>query len=245
MKDREVINAFVAHLQTNGHANLEVEEWPEDVNRDSQEIDAIAGVFAIEHTSIDTLPNHRRDSDWFMQVVGGLEQELSGSIPFRLNITLEYEAVKIGQNWSAIRNALRSWLIKNASELEDGSHILDHIPGVPFRLHIRKASGRRPGLFFGRFDPVDDTLPARTSQLLTRKAKKLFRYQSSGKTTVLLIESDDIALMNEAKMLEVVRVGFDGGLPPGVDQLWYADTSIPSEILFRDLTLAVRETLAQ
>jgi hypothetical protein len=56
MKDRDVISAFVAYLQTNGHPNLKVERWPEDENRDSQEIDAIAGAFAIEHTSIDTLP---------------------------------------------------------------------------------------------------------------------------------------------------------------------------------------------
>lgn len=34
-------------------------------SRKTSDIDAIAGYFAIEHTSIDTLPNQRRDSDWF------------------------------------------------------------------------------------------------------------------------------------------------------------------------------------
>jgi hypothetical protein len=63
MNDRDVIRAFVAYLQENGHPNLEVERWPEDENRVSKEIDAIAGVLSIEHTSIDTLPNQRRDSD--------------------------------------------------------------------------------------------------------------------------------------------------------------------------------------
>ncbi|MCU0574863.1 MAG: hypothetical protein MUC41_18015 [Syntrophobacteraceae bacterium] len=240
MKDRDVITTFVAYLQTKGHPDLRVEEWPEDVNRDSLEIDAIAGPFAIEHTSIDTLPNQRRDSDWFTQVVGGLEKELSGSITFRLNVTLEYEAVKKGQNWSAIQNALKAWLTMDAPQLEDGKHILDHIPGVPFHLRIVKSSARPAGLFFSRYDRGDDTLSDRTRELLVRKAEKLQRYQSSGKTTLLLVESDDIALMNESKMFEAVRIAFDGGLPPGVDQLWYADTSIPSEILFTDFTPAVK-----
>lgn len=240
MNDRDVIKAFVAYLKTKGYPCLKVEQWPEDENRDSQEIDAIAGPFAIEHTSIDTLPNQRRDSDWFMKVVGGLEKGLSGSIPFRLNITLDYQAVKKGQNWTVIQNALRTWLITEAPQLDDGTHTLDHIPGVPFRLHIVKASSRRPGLLFARFDPGDNTLPDRTRQLVVRKATKLRRYQSMDKTTVLLLESEDIALMNEAKMLAAVRTAFADGPLPGVDQLWYADTSLPNEILFEDFTLALK-----
>jgi hypothetical protein len=240
MKDRDVIYAFVAYLQANGHPKIKVDQWPEDEHRNSEQIDAIAGIFAIEHTSIDTLPNQRRDSDWFMQVVGGLKQEPGDLIPFRLSITLEYHAVKKGQDWSAIHEALKTWLITDALQLEDGKHIVDHIPGVPFRLRVVKSSTRPAGLFFSRYDPNDDTLSERARQLLARKAEKLLRYQSTGKTTVLLVESDDIALMDEAKMLEAVRIAFDGGLPPGVDQLWYANTSIPSEIQFVDFTRAVK-----
>ncbi|HIJ75991.1 MAG TPA: hypothetical protein HPP81_04670 [Deltaproteobacteria bacterium] len=175
-----------------------------------------------------------------MQVVGGLEKALSDAVPFYLSITLEYQAVKKGQNWSAIQNALKTWLITDVSRLGDENHTLDHIPGVPFRLHITKASSRRPGLFFARYDPGDNTLPDRTRQLLVRKAEKLLRYQSAGKTTVLLVESEDIALMNEAKMLAAVRTAFADGPPSGVHQLWYVDTSIPIEILFKDFTLALK-----
>jgi hypothetical protein len=237
MKDRDVINAFVAYLQKNGHPGIEVEHWPEDENRNSEEIDAIAGPFAIEHTSIDTLPHQRRDSDWFMQVVGGLEQEFSGSIPFRLSITLEYRAVKKGQSWSAIRNAIRTWLSTDALLLREGNHILDNIRGVPFRLHIAKDSGRPCALRFRRFDPGEDTtLSDRLRQLVVRKSKKLLRYQETGKTTLLLVESEDIALMNDSKMFMAIREAFPAGLSTGMDQLWYADTSVPSDILFRDFT---------
>lgn len=64
MNDCDVINAFVTYLWENGHSCLQVDRWPDKENRNLADIDAIAGAFAIEHTSIDTLPNQRRDSDW-------------------------------------------------------------------------------------------------------------------------------------------------------------------------------------
>jgi hypothetical protein len=171
-----------------------------------------------------------------MQTVGGLEQELQGKLPFRLSIALDYAAVTKGQDWAAIPERLKSWLTKEAARLADGRHVLDSILGIPFQLHVRKASGRPPGVFFGRFAPGDDTLPDRIREQLDRKAKKLAKYQRIGKTTVLLIENDDIALMNERKLLDAIQEAYPGGPPAGVDQIWYVDTSIPSEVEFRDFT---------
>jgi hypothetical protein len=241
MNDRDVINAFVDYLREKGHPGLQVDRRPDKDNRDATDIDAIAGPFAIEHTSIETLPNQRRDSDWFMRAAGGLEQELPIIPPFRLRISLQYDAVKKGQDWTEIRDALKSWITNEAPGLEDGRHVLDDIPGVPFRLHVTKAGDRRPGILFARFEPGDETLPNRLQEQFNRKAKKLAKYQGSSKITVLLVENDDIALMNEAKLLDAIRKAYPAGPPPGVDQIWYADTSIPSEMEFSDFTPDLRK----
>jgi len=45
MNDRDVIQAFIEHLRTNGYPALKVDCWPEDKNKN--DIDAIAGPFAI------------------------------------------------------------------------------------------------------------------------------------------------------------------------------------------------------
>src|SRR6266446_9159588 len=74
MTDREVIESFVAFLAAHGRPGLVVTDWPED-HKDG-EIDAVAGDLAIEHTSIDTLKHQRRDSDWFVRLIAGLEQEV-------------------------------------------------------------------------------------------------------------------------------------------------------------------------
>ena len=61
MVDRDGIELFVNHLsRQRGFAKLVMDRWPEDENRQSPEIDAIAGPFAIEHTSIDSVANQRR-----------------------------------------------------------------------------------------------------------------------------------------------------------------------------------------
>jgi hypothetical protein len=93
---------------------------------------------------------------------------------------------------------------------------------------------------FARFEPDDTTLPDRIRVQCDRKAQKLVQYP--GKIKILLIENDDIALMNASKMLDAIRTAYPTGLPPGVDQIWYVDTAIPSpsEIEFRDFTFDLR-----
>lgn len=241
MNDRDVVDAFVVYLSEHGHPDLRVDRRPDDENRDSADIDAIAGAFAIEHTSIETIANQRRDSNWFMRAAGGLEQELLSKPPFRLNVTLEYHAVTKGQDWPRIRQALKSWITDEVPRLADGRHVLDNIPGVPLRLHARKASSRPAGVFFARFEPDDETLPERIREQFDRKANKLAKYHDASKTTVLLIENDDLALMNEGKMLDAIQNAYPNGPPQEVDQIWYADTSIPNEIEFRDLSPHLRQ----
>jgi len=241
MNDRDVVDAFVTHLRDHGNPGLQVDRRPDEENRGSSDIDAIAGTFAIEHTSIDTLPNQRRDSDWFMRAAGSLEWELEAAPPFRLNITLEYDAIGTGQNWVAVRAALKRWVSNEAPGLPEGRSLVENPPGIPFRLHVVKSSERRPGVFFARFQPDDDTLPARVKVAFDRKAEKLARYQTPGVTTILLVENDDIALMNQWKMLEAIQTAFPMGPPPGVDEVWYADTSIQSALEFRDFTPELRK----
>lgn len=42
--------------------------------------------------------------------------------------------------------------------------------------------------------------------------------------------------MNEGKMVDSIRKAYPAGFPLEVDEIWYADTSIPSEIEFWDFT---------
>ena len=71
------------------------------------------------------------------------------------------------------------------------------------------------------------------------KGAKLEKSQNLGTMGILLVENGDIALMNELKMLDAIRTAYPDGLPPGADELWFADTSIPDNPHFREFTADV------
>ena len=237
LTDKKVIGLFVKHLVDQGHPGIEVDAWPDEET--PSEIDAIAGPFAIEHTSVDTIPNQRRDGAWFSRVVKPLEDEFRCRLPFRLVLTFPYEGIQTGQDWSEINVALRDWILNEAPRLPIGSHAIGSVPEIPFEFHAAKRSSSHSGLLFGRFAPYDRTLPHRLREQLDRKLKKLSPYKGKNKTTILLVESDDIALMNDGIMWDGLSSAYTDGLPQGLDEIWFADTSIPEEIVFTDMTQAV------
>lgn len=240
LNDKAVVQEFVTYLSNNGHPGLRVDRCPDEENRDTPDIDAIAGKFAIEHTSIDTVTNQRRNDAWFMEAAGSLESQLRGRLPFRLSLTLPYEAIALKQDWTAIKAALCSWIMNDAFSLPEGSNLITDGRQIPFHFRASKSTTRKPGLFFSRFSPTDSSLHKRVQDLFDRKAKKLSPYRSQGHRTILLVESNDIALMNELVLREAVQVAYPQGMPRGVDEIWFADTSIMPGTEFRDITDAVQ-----
>jgi hypothetical protein len=171
-----------------------------------------------------------------MQAAGDLEAELRGQLGYRLEITLPYEGIVKGQNWSQIRTALKSWILHQSISLADGPHTMQGISGVPFDFQVIKASDRGAGLFFRRSLPSDNSLPQRLLELFDRKVQKLAPFKTDGFTTILLVESDDISLMNQPLLVDAIRTALGGALPPGVDEVWHADTAIPTDLEFHDIT---------
>jgi hypothetical protein len=235
-QDKRLVEAFVCHLAQGPYPRLTISRFPDMENRDRKEIDAIAGDLAIEHTSIDTVPDQRRDDSYFMQVVRGLRQELQPLVHVRLTIGLDWTAVHPGQDWPAIRAAFRSWIVEKAHRLADGDHAMSGVPGIPFGFRAEKESDRPPRVVFRRTAPDDDSLPERVRDLVSRKADKLESY-AGGYVTVLLLESSDLALMNRTLLVNAIARAFADGLPSHLDEVWYADTSVPEgPPIFRELT---------
>ena len=151
-----------------------------------------------------------------------LESELPKP-PYELVICSEYDAVKKGQDWSEILNALKTWITQEAPQLADGEYDFDSLPGIPFPLRVEKSSDGSPGIYFMRRLPENnDSLPSRICEHLTskRKIEKLVPYKKDGFTTVLLIEGN----LTRNKMLHAIKLAFPDGLHPDLDELWYVST---------------------
>ena len=228
MKDREVIHSFVDYLRENGYPGLQVNRYPEDDT--DGDIDAIAGPFAIEHTSIDPLPNQRREAHWFKNAMGGLENELPKP-PFQLDMSSDYSAIQKPKLINKIRDAIKTWITEHSARLPFGRHILENVPGIPFRLYVTKEQDI-PGIFFARRDaPKDDTLYERIRQQLDKRANKLKKYQEPGTTIILLIEKYSIVVMSNLVLYNAIKCVYPDGPSLGVDEIWVADTSIASSTI--------------
>jgi len=179
MEEKSLIKEFISYLNKTGYSGLQIDKWPDEENRNCPDIDAIADNLAIEHTSIDTLPNQRRDSKWFSRIVQGLEDELQYQLSFNLRIIFPNDGIQTGQNWSQIRDAIRLWITAVAPTLNNGPHIVRGQKNIPFDFRVYKATDRTPRLSFGRFVPEDKSLPLRIREQLDRKINKLKPYNTS------------------------------------------------------------------
>jgi hypothetical protein len=222
MKDFQVIEAFVAYLRENRYPDLCIGRRPDKDNPQSKDIDAIAGPFAIEHTLITTFRNQKAQDNWFTKAMAKLESELPNP-PYELVINSEFDAVKIGQNWSEILSSLKNWIVQEAPKLGDGEYDFGRLPGIPFPLKVEKSRDKYPGIFFIRRLPDNnDSLPSRIYAHLTSKEKieKLVSYKNGGFTKVLLIEGN----LSRNKMLHALKLAFPDGLHPNLDEIWYVPT---------------------
>ncbi len=216
--DREIVARFVEHLQSKGYPDLRIDSWPEDDYPGQSVVEAIAGTLAIEHTSIDTLPEQRRIGEQFMEALAILELL---PVKARLSIVVPYELVTVGSDWESYRLALAHWIVNLSPTLRDGRHDV-RLPKTDLTCLALKQSAQPPGVILSRPIQDDHTLAQRVGQQITRKMKKLSRYKADGYTTVLILETHDQSLMNQHKMLEAVRTGV-GAMPDGLDQLWYTE----------------------
>ena len=165
------------------------------------------------------MPDQRRVGQQFVEALGLLERL---PVPARFNINVPYELVKVGADWTVYFLALAQWILVTAPTLPDGSFRIG-IPTTELECIALKDGSRPAGVFLSRPAPDDDTLPARISDQIVRKMKKLRRYKDDGHTTVLILETEDVALMNQHKMLEAVRTAVDGKMPEDLDQVWFTE----------------------
>jgi hypothetical protein len=132
----------------------------------------------------------------------------------RLTIRVPYELVTVGSDWKAYRAALEHWIVNVSPTLEDGEYAVD-MPNTDLKCEALTKTDRPHGTFLRRPAPEDDTLVQRVRQQIERKMKKVRRYKDEGHTTVLILETQDIALINQHKMLAAIREAVDGTMPEG------------------------------
>ena len=189
--------------------------------------------YAIEHTQIEAIPGLIRADQGYVQLIQPVIGELSGTLPgpavYALHFPIDtHLGVKLA-DLARIRQDFIAWIQskaqclyeRNRDRLEQerpSPRYLDSIaakpPGFPYpvRLSIGVAHSVSKGgtLRCARYAPDDEELETRRAErlleALRRKCPKLQRCKADGARTVLVLESNDIALTNHVLVGECLAM---------------------------------------
>lgn len=186
--------------------------------------------FVLEHTLIESVPGQIKDSMQFSELLGPLEKELKGYLPEPGYYTLavNFGAVEGAKDAERIREALKTWIIEKAPTLEVRSpdtipycSIREVPPGVSFEVELSRCRGSNGKLFIMRFSPTDleEQRKSRIREAFGRKCPKLQRARGKTRRSLLVLESDDIALANAHVVGEAV-----------IEELKFRQDDIPDDV---------------
>ena len=208
--------------------------------------------YAIEHTRIEAFPGQVRTDAEYVQLIVTVIDEVSGTLPgpahyellLPMNTHLGVKTAELDRR----RRGLIAWVRAKAQYMYEKNldrlsrdhktpRFLDCVetkpPSFPYavRLCVRPSRPRsEPGILrSARYAPNDEELEAsradRLRQALRRKCPKLMRCKEDGARTVLVLESDDLALTNHVLVGEpLVRLLAEcAGLP---DEIYLVETDL-------------------
>lgn len=113
--------------------NSENVSFPDENNRDTQDIDAMVlfqdKQIAIEHTSIDTLPNMRKMGAHFREGISSFETRWQGKLGYTVWLIFPYAKV----NWLQLAETVSNWLENNIKNVPYGTKVVS-LPKIDFTI---------------------------------------------------------------------------------------------------------------
>jgi len=213
LHEKKVILEVLKYISKKINKTYKIISYPDEVNRKSPACDMLVSFgnkkHAIEHTSIDSIPNQRRENNRFIKLLSPLGNELDNKLPtpghYQLVIDMDVIPVLNRSNGSKIYQLIKDWCIKIAPTLlmggthSDKKHFeRDRIAGVPFEITLYRWPGKDGEFRIARFssDQLEEKRKEVLKQALCSRGEKVSNYKREGCRTILILESNDRALAN-------------------------------------------------
>lgn len=220
------ISVVLSTLNEGEKGTFQITKWPDEENRSSKDCDALAQDnqgrnLAIEHTRIETFENQAQDSRRFVETFEPIIPEIENKLKCKICITLPTFALSIGQNWKGIARTLQTYLIEKGETLPWGDSRHENIPGIPFRFAVDRNQARS-GLarWAPQVDRVDE-LSKLIKNAFERKKKQLAQYKQQGFRTMLILDSEDIALIGHIEAYKAFLIASDFTVVEPFDCIWF------------------------
>lgn len=215
--EQELCGAVAALLAQRRDESVLKAEAVDAIVRDRPAVETIYHTkstrFAVEHTRVESFPNHIGLGKRFAQLLGSLESQLAGKLPgvFFLIVGVGQARVRSADQ-PTVRASLTAWILEKAATLEPAERVGPHgtcevtatPDGVPFEVTLHRDCDYDSGLFIIQSLTGDRQQLRREAiaRSLNNKCPKLKVARDDGCTSVLILESDDISLANRVVIAE-------------------------------------------
>jgi len=207
--EKMVCLAVLEAMEAREGAKFDDLSWADEVERNREAVDLMfrssTTRYALEHTRIESFEDQIEHFHQTRAWVGALRSRLEGSLPRPGHFVISFEpGVAAGHKpRTKTIEALAEWVRSRAPSLELGSpqtaphHWLRERPeGLPFEITLTRWPRMDGELHFSDFvpDDLEGRRRYRIRSALESKLPKLSAATLEGATSILVLESDDIAL---------------------------------------------------
>lgn len=232
--EKAAIITFVARY--NGLQNLcyEIVEWPDENKRSAQQeksIDAIAQAeggpnLAIEHTHVVAAHRQLEEAANFQIFKELLERGLDEPFPFHLSLTLFADDLYCGIQRKVHAEKICCWLKAEAFSLLPGRSDFQAVPDTA-SIGVSKDESRigfEVNRWIRRPPPDSDDLATSFVVALQHKEPLLRENRRLGAETILLIQSDDVALLAIGLLFQAYQQACSLTKTDHLTQIWLVHT---------------------
>jgi hypothetical protein len=220
----EVMFAALDALSLRWSERFTVVAFPDEIEREAPAIDLLvagaSGEMAIEHTLVESFPQRIFDDRLFVALAAEVERRLTNELPMpgHYRVVLKPGEIRRRQDIEGVAAAIVDWARTSAPDLQIGdptsapSHIAEGILAPSgLRVRLERWPGRDGQVLAIRSVPEDLTEQRRerVATAMDRKLPKLAKASEGQCRSLLVLESDDLALGNYVEIASAATVAIE------------------------------------
>lgn len=244
---QEVCNVVINLMAKRKNETLQIVGIPDAVERNKKAVDLhIKGIatnteYHIEHTLMESFPGQITDGVRFLNLLVPIEKSIARKLPpSHFYLTVAAGAVTGATDSKKIQGELEKWIIEKApvlfaeaSKIRRYHQIREVVPNVPFEVVLSCEPKLEKCFYVARSvssEKVEEERRKRMQIALVNKCPKLKAAKlKNNSTSVLILESNDIALANHHFIAAAFSEELNKRTDDIPDEVYLVETDIPSQ----------------
>jgi hypothetical protein len=241
---KEVYQVAIHLMERRKNKSLTIASVPDEIERTKKAVDLhVRGDdtdYYIEHTLIESFPGQISDGSRIMELLAPLEKSLVGKLPRgHFNLTVASGAVAGATDIDKIQAALKKWILEKSPSLSNEASTKQRYTqyremptNLPFEVVLSCDPRLEDSFYIARFAPneLEKKRRERIQVALNNKCPKLKAAKTQHNSrSVLILESNDIALANQFLIASAFVDEVKKRLDDIPDEAYLVETDIPNQ----------------